>query len=1345
MKRLAILLFALLVLVATGFGLAIARYQPASAASQPTPTPFIYPVSGDPVEEQVRQAIKDAIYHHEENVMAYLINRVVIDHVQFSADKTWATALLDFWDPSTNAPKAIEPGLAIARLQNNTWQVSLPSDPDWALQLQSIPSDLMPDSQRQSWSAAFQQNVVMAPTYTFSGYHLPWQYGITRQLTQSVGHDYWYTSPDPTCPFFSTGHYAFDFSTYNTIWDIWAAKAGTVEIWKDDVPTCYQSSCADTQPLGNYIIIKDTSTNPISYMLYLHLAQGSIPSNLKSAGAQVFQGQVIGKADNTGQSFGDHLHFMVHTTPNNYWGQSVDITFQEVDINGGRPREDIDDPRCCKNGDVCNSYRFDYTSRNQSEHTPPTGNITNLNNGDVIDAAAINVRGVALDTGSGLYWAQFVAYYGNSWHTVGQPFYSSPFSMSWDLCKDGVPEGLVIVGINATDESGNTAEHLGLRHLVKKYQCPVPPPPCAPSANQAALFSQANYQGSCLLLDSQHAYVDINSLAPVSGNGASLLLGANVRATLSSGPGYTLRSQTFTSSAANLGNYLINSGWTSSLRVSLLTSGPAVPQPVWPASGSVISQTASLSLYWHDGGGGSQFQAQIQTKVAGITQTITSNWDVLPYWHLGTGLNNVAFSPGAYFWQIRSKNSNGAMSAWSPAFRFTLVPATLRKTGGAIGTFFDNMESGPGNWTASGLWRLDSTPPGVITPATKAWQFNHLTSTGLNYDGGKSGDLTSPPITLTTALQPGEGYFLRFDEYHQTESEQAFWDQRWVQIQVGNGPFTNLVQLSQDQRPGYALVWQKPAIDISAYQGKTIRVRFHFDTMEPVTQTVNGTGDNSYLGWIVDNVSVSVLPQLNCGPADGNDSPAGATPLTANSSTTGVICPGSDVDYYKFNANAGENIVLDARKSPGSLLDGYLELFDGDGVSLLAYNDDRSSTDNDPYLVYQIPRNGTYYVRLTHWYYPTDGGPDYTYSLYFYKDKDEPYTEITFPPGGSTNPAVFVPGSYISQTVQVRAFITPTVSGTQAVNFFWHDQNFINSPDWTSLGSGTLISPNTWGVTFNPNSIPEQAGVALYASVSNNAGFVFGDGNFNLTIDRTPPTTQLTPLNTILYVNAALLNWSGSDNLAGLFRYDFQVFRNGTLWNSYSRASTQTQEQVLIEPGQTTTTYTFKLRGVDKAGNHQNWPASPAVSLTLPPVSEMCPLDAYENDNTRETASTYVSGSDQLHDFCNSEGYPTGPLANDEDWVKLDTQKDRIYTILALPRTNLTGVVIELYDQAGNLIAGPVSPAANGQPTQLRYLATQDGAIYIKMNNNDGSIYGRDVSYWLRIASNSIYFPFAGH
>jgi hypothetical protein len=70
-----------------------------------------------------------------------------------------------------------------------------------------------------------------------------------------------------------------------------------------------------------------------------------------------------------------------------------------------------------------------------------------------------------------------------------------------------------------------------------------------------------------------------------------------------------------------------------------------------------------------------------------------------------------------------------------------------------------------------------------------------------------------------------------------------------VQVSANGGPFNNIVQLHgqpmQSWTPGQV-------IDLSAYAGDTIQIRFYFDTIDPVA--------NDYRGWYIDDFWVANLP-----------------------------------------------------------------------------------------------------------------------------------------------------------------------------------------------------------------------------------------------------------------------------------------------------------------------------------------------------------------------------------------------------------------------------------------------------------------------------------------------------
>jgi hypothetical protein len=74
--------------------------------------------------------------------------------------------------------------------------------------------------------------------------------------------------------------------------------------------------------------------------------------------------------------------------------------------------------------------------------------------------------------------------------------------------------------------------------------------------------------------------------------------------------------------------------------------------------------------------------------------------------------------------------------------------------------------------------------------------------------------------------------------------DDAQWDEKWVQISQNGGAFQDLIQVTG----GPWTAWHESAIDLSPYAGSTIRVRFHFDTLD--------ARYNGFRGWYVDDVRI---------------------------------------------------------------------------------------------------------------------------------------------------------------------------------------------------------------------------------------------------------------------------------------------------------------------------------------------------------------------------------------------------------------------------------------------------------------------------------------------------------
>ena len=262
--------------------------------SKPTPPP-------DETITQIEQAITSGMALRAESQPVYAITRSEVTNIRVSTDQSWASAWLTVLDPQTGEPIPTEPGLVLLQKQGRDWIPMFPGDDLWLKWLSSAPEEAIPAGEREYWLLVNQKYEAIIPSAALTGYLLPWPNGLTRKLSGSVLHDEYLSS--------GSAHYAFDFYLSQQMWNIHASKAGTVWMWKDSVPTNDHSDV-------NYIVLKDS---PTTFQLYLHLAQNSIPAELKVIGASVQQGQFIGVADNTGESTGHHLHFMVHTNPSSYW------------------------------------------------------------------------------------------------------------------------------------------------------------------------------------------------------------------------------------------------------------------------------------------------------------------------------------------------------------------------------------------------------------------------------------------------------------------------------------------------------------------------------------------------------------------------------------------------------------------------------------------------------------------------------------------------------------------------------------------------------------------------------------------------------------------------------------------------------------------------------------------------------------------------------------------------------------------------------------------------------------------------------------------------------------------
>jgi WD40 repeat protein len=121
-------------------------------------------------------------------------------------------------------------------------------------------------------------------------------------------------------------------------------------------------------------------------------------------------------------------------------------------------------------------------------------------------------------------------------------------------------------------------------------------------------------------------------------------------------------------------------------------------------------------------------------------------------------------------------------------------------------------------------------------------------------------------------------------------------------------------------------------------------------------------------------VFIDDIPQVT--ESEPNDAPASATAAALPASFWGTVSTKGDADYYAFDAQAGQTLVLDlASTRLGGKLNGAITVADMSGRVIADSNDFDEQA--DPLLAFQVPADGRYLVRVAdltlgssadHWY-----------------------------------------------------------------------------------------------------------------------------------------------------------------------------------------------------------------------------------------------------------------------------------------------------------------------------------------------------------------------------------------
>ena len=1321
MKRiiaaLAVILFAFL-LIGLSFRMSGTQAAPVQQDAEPEkpPLPTSTPEEGpvvekqsrplafrSPVDDAVRTAFERTAKNRQMDLLAFMLYEPVVDSIHYTGDGKTALLWISLRDPLTGEVVETEPGLAIARSPEansalpSGWEITLQSAENFGDQLRALPDDLLSEELAERFTSdetAAMQNLA-AP---YLGYRLPWTAGTARRLTGSIGHFLIYNSCNVT-----SCRYAYDFAD-GTMFPLLASKGGTVKNWRVDCPN-FNESCT------NFLVLEDNSTVPTTYQLYYHLAQNSVPAKLRKVGVQVQRGEYIGDVDDTGYSSGHHLHFHVYQTTTRTdwsWGYSVDFKYEDVPINDGHPRTCYEASNWPGYGNECNAGADGKRGTSDDDRfvsgntpaNPPIGTLDTPVNRQWIDRPTVYVAGSAVDDVQ-ISRIQALVNYDGTWRSIGDIALNGngTYGQEMDLCSINVPNGPLALTVRIYDREGSQAQNIPVRQIIKNYNCGAnnPPPPsmmCEPSSNQIALYTDPDYRGACQRFDvSSTAYTSTKLGAIADNTVSSIQVGSGVQAILydrssdlNATPGG--RIETFQNSDANLSDNRIGADTVSGLWVKSRNDKPYEPSLRPPGSKFTggASSTDSLILAWEGGGGATSFDVALQGPSANWTKTVT-----------GTSISIGTLEPGNYNWSVVARNSAGTNTSQTT---FTVAEASLPADSSKTVPYNNNFDANADGWSSTGLWRYASITASTRA-ASKGWVFNDTT----DYQDStwKAGDLTSPPIVL-----PGNAVsYLRFLYYANTEDGGVHWDQRRVQISVYDGskfgPFVDLIQLWDDKQPAQAWFNSGP-VSLNGFQGRTVRIRFHFDTIDE--------DRNTTFGWAIDDVSINTTaPNTAC--SDGDAVPT----LTIGKTINASICPEGDVDYYYITVVRGQKITfdIDARTlSPASQLDSHIFLLDQNGASVLAENDDEEYLKKvDSLLTYTFTRSGTYLLKVKAWNHPGVGSTSHFYNVT--ARVEDPTTPpksvgIAYP----LNPAYVPEGQH---------WVKPTAvdydgGNVVQIDLYWHGPDWSN-PTWVKLGTDNTPGDG-WAILSTPANYGGVPGSAMYVRATSKAGGTVGMVWWDLMPDHSMPSSQMSSLPAVSNSTAVRLKWTAQDALNDIVRFDLQYQFNGGAWQNWSERTLSGSERGLWfvgAPG----SYRFRIRAVDSAGHVEAFPDAAEAQVT---IASACTPDVAESPNNAAVTLTLGNHS-PVYNFCTASG------ATDVDWVSMQVEGGKKHIFGAIPVNSGAGFTVTLYNSTFQKVK---TWSSKDLGTPLVFTWSAEGSdpttYYAEIRPLRDNLWGTDVRYY---------------
>jgi hypothetical protein len=284
------------------------------------------------------------------------------------------------------------------------------------------------------------------------------------------------------------------------------------------------------------------------------------------------------------------------------------------------------------------------------------------------------------------------------------------------------------------------------------------------------------------------------------------------------------------------------------------TASPSAPQLLSPAN-NAVNQPARPTFTWNPAAQGSTYRLQVATDPG--FSSIVLDVDNLP---------GTTYTPPAdlststqYFWRVRSANTCGTGS-YSATFRFTTEAAPGDCGPGSTPVILheSDFETGTDGWAAAGgtqnLWARST-----------ADKYSGIYSFfAPNLASVSDQRLQSPPISLPADESP---LSFAFWNRYAFESNSTCYDGGILEITTNGGttwtqvpnsamltqPYNGTISGSYSNPLGglqawcHSIPWTRAIVDLNAYAGETVQLRFRLGT---------DTSVMSATGWYVDDVKV---------------------------------------------------------------------------------------------------------------------------------------------------------------------------------------------------------------------------------------------------------------------------------------------------------------------------------------------------------------------------------------------------------------------------------------------------------------------------------------------------------